>query len=254
VSQHDSQQDKAFLKTFSIVIGVLALVSIGAYILAAVITSDHTAAVNQQAVDARIKPVGNVVTDQPVVTETPASETPTVVEGESATDNATSTEPSTPSADTQPTEAVTPPADAEATETTEKPADTQPTEAATPPAEADETTEKPADTQPTEATTPPAEADETTELDKMTNDQAVALITEKGYSCMACHHPENKLVGPSYKEVAAKYKDDASAVETLAGKIKAGGSGTWGQMPMPPNPTVTDEDMQTLVDWILSLE
>ena len=73
------------------------------------------------------------------------------------------------------------------------------------------------------------------------------------YNCLACHKADAKLVGPSYQEVAAKYKDDASAAETLATKIKEGGSGAWGQVPMPPNPTVPDEDIKAMVDWILAM-
>jgi len=73
----------------------------------------------------------------------------------------------------------------------------------------------------------------------------------KQYNCLACHKADAKLVGPSYQEIAAKYKDDAAAAETLATKVKEGGSGAWGQIPMPPNPTVTDEDMTALISWIL---
>ena len=73
------------------------------------------------------------------------------------------------------------------------------------------------------------------------------------YNCLACHKVDAKVVGPSYQEIAAKYKDDAAAAETLAEKIKAGGSGVWGQIPMPPNPTVPDEDVKALVDWILAM-
>ena len=73
------------------------------------------------------------------------------------------------------------------------------------------------------------------------------------YNCLACHKVDAKLVGPSYQDIAAKYKDDASAADTLATKIKEGGSGVWGQIPMPPNPTVSDEDIKALVDWILAM-
>ena len=77
-----------------------------------------------------------------------------------------------------------------------------------------------------------------------------ALATAKG--CMACHKVDVKVVGPAYKDVAAKYKDDATAVDTLVAKVKAGGKGVWGEIPMPPNPAVSDEDLKTLVTWILS--
>jgi cytochrome c len=71
------------------------------------------------------------------------------------------------------------------------------------------------------------------------------------YNCQACHAPDNKLVGPSYKEVAAKYAGDAGAPAKLAKKVKDGGSGVWGQVPMPPN-NVPDADLNALVTWILA--
>jgi cytochrome c len=61
-------------------------------------------------------------------------------------------------------------------------------------------------------------------------------------------------VGPAYKEVAAKYKDDKTAEAKLIEKVKKGGVGVWGQVPMPPNPAVSDADVKTLVKWILSLK
>lgn len=76
-----------------------------------------------------------------------------------------------------------------------------------------------------------------------------ALAKAKG--CMACHAVDKKLVGPAYKEVAAKYKGDAKAPAMLAGKVKAGGKGTWGAVPMPPN-NVTEEEAKKLVAWVLS--
>ncbi|MGB2681072.1 MAG: c-type cytochrome, partial [Candidatus Competibacter sp.] len=59
----------------------------------------------------------------------------------------------------------------------------------------------------------------------------------KKYNCLACHQADKKVIGPSYQEVAAKYKGQADAATTVAAKIKAGGVGVWGQIPMPPNPT-----------------
>ncbi len=70
--------------------------------------------------------------------------------------------------------------------------------------------------------------------------------------CLACHSLDKKLVGPSYKEVAAKYKGDKAAEATLAHKVIKGGSGTWGQIPMPPN-NVTEAQAQQLVKWILAM-
>ena len=72
--------------------------------------------------------------------------------------------------------------------------------------------------------------------------------------CFTCHAVDNKVVGPAYKEVAAKYKGDKSVEAKLIEKVKKGGSGVWGQIPMPPNsPQVKDEDIKTIVQWILSL-
>ena len=70
-------------------------------------------------------------------------------------------------------------------------------------------------------------------------------------ACTACHAIDKKLVGPAYKEVAAKYKGDAKAPAMLAAKVKAGGKGTWGQIPMPPN-NVTEDEAKKLVAWVLS--
>lgn len=76
-------------------------------------------------------------------------------------------------------------------------------------------------------------------------------LAQKG-GCLACHAVDKKVVGPSYKEVAAKYKGDAKAEAMLADKVKKGGVGTWGEIPMPPNAAVSDADIKTLVKWILS--
>lgn len=71
-------------------------------------------------------------------------------------------------------------------------------------------------------------------------------------NCLSCHAMDKQIVGPSYKQVAAKYKGDAAAAAKLADKVKKGGSGVWGQIPMPPNPQVSDADMKALIQWILS--
>jgi len=75
----------------------------------------------------------------------------------------------------------------------------------------------------------------------------------KKYNCLACHQTDKKLVGPSYQEVATKYKGQADAPDKLAAKVKAGGVGVWGQVPMPPNPTVPDADLKALVTWVLGM-
>jgi cytochrome c5 len=81
---------------------------------------------------------------------------------------------------------------------------------------------------------------------------AEALMQKDG--CMACHGIDKKIVGPAYVDVAAKYKGDAGANAKLALKVKAGGAGVWGQIPMPPNPQVPDDDIKALVSWILALK
>ncbi len=77
----------------------------------------------------------------------------------------------------------------------------------------------------------------------------------KKSGCTACHSIDQKIVGPSFKEVAAKYRTDKAAEAKLADKVKKGGVGVWGQVPMPPNsPQVKDEDIKALVKWVLSLK
>ena len=78
------------------------------------------------------------------------------------------------------------------------------------------------------------------------------LIKKDG--CIACHAVDKKIVGPAYNDVAAKYKGDAKAAAYLADKVKKGGSGVWGQVPMPPNTQVSDQDIKTIVAWILTLK
>jgi len=74
----------------------------------------------------------------------------------------------------------------------------------------------------------------------------------KKHNCFACHAVDKKLVGPSYKDVAAKYRNDKQAEAKLFEKVKKGGQGVWGQVPMPPNSQVPDNDIHSLVKWILS--
>ncbi len=79
-----------------------------------------------------------------------------------------------------------------------------------------------------------------------------ALATAK--NCMACHAVDKKLVGPSYKDVAAKYSADKTAVDKLAAKILKGGSGAWGAVPMPANAQVNDAEAHKLAAWVLTLK
>ena len=80
----------------------------------------------------------------------------------------------------------------------------------------------------------------------------MALATAK--NCMACHAVDRKLVGPSFKNVADKYKSDKSAVDPLAAKIVKGGSGVWGAVPMPANPQVSEAEAKKLAIWVLSVK
>jgi cytochrome c len=77
-----------------------------------------------------------------------------------------------------------------------------------------------------------------------------ALAQAKG--CMACHAIDKKLVGPSYKDVAAKYKE--ADVPKLVEKVKKGGSGVWGPVPMPPHPQVSEADIEKIVRWVLTVK
>ncbi len=74
----------------------------------------------------------------------------------------------------------------------------------------------------------------------------------KKSGCLACHATDKKLVGPSYKDIAAKYKGQADAEAKLIKKVKEGGKGAWGEVPMPPNAQVKDDDIKTLVKWVLA--
>ena len=72
------------------------------------------------------------------------------------------------------------------------------------------------------------------------------------YSCVACHQAQQKIVGPSWKQISEKYKDGSKTAAQLAESIKSGGSGRWGPMPMPPQSQVSEADLQALGVWILS--
>lgn len=70
--------------------------------------------------------------------------------------------------------------------------------------------------------------------------------------CLACHAVDKKLVGPSFKDISAKYKSKKDNVAYLAGKIKSGGGGVWGPVPMPAQPQLKEEDAKKLAEWILT--
>ena len=81
--------------------------------------------------------------------------------------------------------------------------------------------------------------------------KAEALM--KKSDCFSCHAVGNKVVGPSYKDVAKKYKGNAKAEATIEGVIKSGSKGAWGPVPMPPSPQVPAADAAAIAKWILSL-
>jgi cytochrome c len=78
----------------------------------------------------------------------------------------------------------------------------------------------------------------------------LALATSK--NCMSCHAVERKVLGPSFKDIAARYKDNKAAPEQLAAKIMKGGAGVWGPIPMPANTQVSEADAKKLAAWVLS--
>jgi cytochrome c len=85
-------------------------------------------------------------------------------------------------------------------------------------------------------------------------DMAQGIALAKKNNCLACHDVDKKILGPAYREVAKKYKGDKDSVEKLVRKVKVGGGGVWGQVPMPGNiMNVSDADIKTMVEWILSL-
>jgi cytochrome c len=79
---------------------------------------------------------------------------------------------------------------------------------------------------------------------------AAKLAQDK--ACLSCHQVDKKLVGPSFKEIAAKYRADKGANATLVKAVRAGSQGKWGQVPMPPNASVSEKEAQLLVKWIMS--
>lgn len=89
-------------------------------------------------------------------------------------------------------------------------------------------------------------------LNTQASESAEALAKSSG--CLNCHSINNKILGPAFKDVATKYKGVKTAEATLTEKVKKGGSGAWGNMPMPPNsPQIKDQDIKTIVKWVLSL-
>jgi len=80
------------------------------------------------------------------------------------------------------------------------------------------------------------------------------LALARAKNCMSCHAVERKVLGPSFKDIAAKYKATQGAQDLLAGKIIKGGVGVWGQLPMPANTQVNEADAKKLAAWVLSAQ
>jgi len=78
------------------------------------------------------------------------------------------------------------------------------------------------------------------------------IILAKSKNCLACHAPDRKLVGPAYRDIAKKYANDKNAENALVKKIREGGVGVWGPVPMPANPQVSAEEARTLAKWVLA--
>ncbi len=78
------------------------------------------------------------------------------------------------------------------------------------------------------------------------------LRLAKQNACMTCHAVDSHVVGPSFKAVAARYKDDPNASAVLYRKIRMGGAGVWGQTPMPPYPQASDQDLHAIIQWVLA--
>lgn len=81
--------------------------------------------------------------------------------------------------------------------------------------------------------------------------EAIKLVKKSG--CLACHSVKLKVLGPSFIDIANKYENDTNNQQMLVQKIKQGGSGNWGKIPMMPHPNLTNDELNVMVRWILSL-
>lgn len=81
------------------------------------------------------------------------------------------------------------------------------------------------------------------------HDPAHKLLTAN--ACTGCHATEKRVVGPSFREIAAKYAGDAGAPARLAAKVRSGGAGVWGAVPMPPNPAIAEAELHAMIGWVL---
>jgi len=78
------------------------------------------------------------------------------------------------------------------------------------------------------------------------------LAIARSNACMGCHAVDRKLVGPSFRQIAARYKGDPNAQAKLQAKVRDGGSGVWGAIPMPSHPGMSAADIRTVVEWVLA--
>jgi cytochrome c len=83
-------------------------------------------------------------------------------------------------------------------------------------------------------------------------DGAAALSIVQKNNCLSCHAADSQVVGPAYREIAKKYRGDATAPDKLFAKVRNGGAFVWGEVPMPPNPGISDADLHTVIAWILA--
>lgn len=95
------------------------------------------------------------------------------------------------------------------------------------------------------ASAPPA-------VERPTSSAKAPAAIAKDANCLACHGVDQKLVGPSFREVAQRYKDNKTAAELLSGRVRNGAQGTWGPVPMPGNPTLQDGEIRSVIEWILA--
>ena len=84
------------------------------------------------------------------------------------------------------------------------------------------------------------------------NDLAAAAELVKANGCYSCHSAAEKIVGPAFKDIAAKYKDDKDAAASLAHSIQYGSKGKWGRVPMPPHHTLSSGDLKALAGWVMA--
>jgi cytochrome c len=88
----------------------------------------------------------------------------------------------------------------------------------------------------------------------VSSDYEIGLALVAQSDCLTCHKVDEKNIGPAYREIAAKYDSTKENIELLAGKIRKGGSGVWGTIPMTPHPQLSEEDAKAMVRYIFTLK